>query len=60
MIKELSREFVGVISKEYPNLEELNLSSNGKPAFTFLTNCPFVQRSKSSKTLKYSAVHLLS
>ena len=31
MIKELSKEFVGLIFKDYPTLEELNLSSNGKP-----------------------------
>ena len=31
MIKELSKDFVGLIFKDYPTLEELNLSSNGKP-----------------------------
>ena len=30
MIKELSRELVQLIHKDYPELEELNLSSNGK------------------------------
>ena len=30
MIKELSRDFVALIHKDYPELEELNLSSNGK------------------------------
>lgn len=30
MIKELSRDLVTLIHKDYPELEELNLSSNGK------------------------------
>lgn len=30
MIKELSRDLVSLIHKDYPELEELNLSSNGK------------------------------
>lgn len=30
MIKELSRDLVSLIYKDYPELEELNLSSNGK------------------------------
>ena len=30
MIKELSRELVSLIHKDYPELEDLNLSSNGK------------------------------
>ena len=30
MIKELSRDLVALIHKDYPDLEELNLSSNGK------------------------------
>lgn len=29
MIKELSAEFVAAIFKDYPELENLNLSSNG-------------------------------
>lgn len=32
MIKELSRDLVTMIQKDYPDLEELNLSSNGKRA----------------------------
>ena len=30
MIKELTRELVAMIHQDYPELEELNLSSNGK------------------------------
>ena len=30
MIKELSRDLVTLIHKDYPELEELNLSNNGK------------------------------
>ena len=30
MIKELSRDLVTLIHKDYPELEELNLASNGK------------------------------
>ena len=30
MIKDLSVEFVAAISRDYPELENLNLSSNGK------------------------------
>ena len=38
MIKELSRDLVTLIHKDYPELEELNLSSNGKcPAVLSLT-----------------------
>ena len=34
MIKELTRELVAMIHQDYPELEELNLSSNGKCDFT--------------------------
>ena len=39
MIKELTRELVAMIHQDYPELEELNLSSNGKCDifWTFLT-----------------------
>ena len=37
MIKELSRDLVTLIQKDYPDLEELNLSNNGKPT-SFATN----------------------
>ena len=30
MIKELSRDFIALIKRDYPELEELNLSNNGK------------------------------
>ena len=33
MIKELTRELVALIHQDYPDLEELNLSSNGKYDF---------------------------
>ena len=33
MIKELTRELVAMIHQDYPELEELNLSSNGKYDF---------------------------
>ena len=33
MIKELTRELVAMIHQDYPELEELNLSSNGEYGF---------------------------
>ena len=37
MIKELTRDLVSHINKDYPELEELNLSSNGNYSLLFLT-----------------------
>ena len=60
MIKELSRDLVTLIQKDYPDLEELNLSSNGKRERVFVTGLTLVlvkllQRSRSSRTSTCSA-----
>ena len=63
MIRELSRDLVALIHKDYPELEELNLSSNGKWIIsntltsTFLYNS---QRYQSYKTWISSAVRCLN
>jgi len=55
MIKELSRDLVTLIHKDYPELEELNLSNNGKSFLDNSSNTRYAQRSLSSKTLTSSA-----
>ena len=72
MIKELSRDLVALIHKDYPELEELNLSCNGKCVFqkilllwspleiSIVQNLDFFSRSMVNLNLSSNQIRTLS